>query len=82
MSKINNICPKCEGEMLEGFTLEIGTYDSASQETWIAGKPEYEFWTGLKISGRLRYAVTSFRCVKCGFLEQYANEIITSLGKL
>lgn len=77
ISEVNNICPKCEGEMKEGFTLEIGAYDSNSQETWIEGEPEYEFWSGLKTSGRLRYAVTSFRCVKCGFLEQYANEIIT-----
>ena len=72
MREINTICPKCSGEMTEGFTLEIGAYDSSSQETWIEGKPEYEFWQGLKTSGKNRYAVTSLRCSKCGFLEQYA----------
>ena len=72
MREVNTICPKCGGEMPEGFTLEIGAYDANSQETWIAGKPEYAFWKGLKITGRQRSAVTSFRCVKCGFLEQYA----------
>ncbi len=77
MSEVSTICPKCGGEMLEGFTLEIGSYDSNSQETWIEGKPEYEFWSGLKTSGRTRYGITSYRCVKCGFLEQYANEMIT-----
>ena len=76
MSENNYICPKCKSEMLEGFTLEIGAYDSNSQETWIEGKPEYEFWSGLKTSGRERYAIISFRCVTCGFLEQYANQTI------
>lgn len=73
MSDKNTICPKCGGVMSEGFTLEIGAYDSSAQETWIEGKPEYEFWQGLKTSGKQRFAVTSYRCIKCGYLEQYAN---------
>ena len=54
MSEINTICPKCSGEMTKGFTLEIGAYDSSSQETWVEGKPEYAFWKRLKITGRQR----------------------------
>ncbi len=77
MNEVNNICPKCSGTMQEGFTLEIGAYDSNSQETWIEGQPEYEFWSGLKTSGRRRFAVISYRCEKCGFLEQYARDVIT-----
>jgi hypothetical protein len=77
MGEERNNCPKCTGEMREGFTLEIGSYDSNSQETWVEGKPEYEFWSGLKTSGRERYAITSYRCVKCGFLEQYAQNLLS-----
>ena len=71
MKEVNNICPKCSGAMQDGFTLEISAYDSNSQETWIEGKPEYEFWSGLKTNGRKRYAIISYRCIQCGFLEQY-----------
>ncbi len=70
------ICTKCSGEMKEGFTLEIGAYDSNSQETWVEGKPEYEFWSGLKTKGRERYAITSYRCENCGLLEQYAKDLL------
>lgn len=78
MSEPNTICPKCGGQMGEGFTLEIGdTYEAKSQESWIEGKPEYGFWEGLKTSGKQRFAITSFRCANCGFLEQYANKPLT-----
>ena len=64
MKEVNNSCPKCSGEMQDGFTF--------SQDTWIEGKPEYEFWSGFKTNGRKRYAITSYCCTQCGFLEQYA----------
>ncbi len=32
MSETNTICLKCRGEMTEDFTLEIGAYDSNTQD--------------------------------------------------
>ncbi len=64
-------CPKCSGQMEEGFSLD-STYGANLQSSWIPGIAEKSFWTGMKIKGRPRFAVTTYRCNKCGYLESFA----------
>lgn len=65
-------CPKCNAEMEEGFTMDRGHYDSPSVETWVEGVPERSFWSGIKTEGKEQFAVTTYRCEGCGYLESYA----------
>jgi hypothetical protein len=34
----------------------------------------YSIWTGMKMRGRERHPVITYRCAGCGFLESYARE--------
>ena len=67
-------CPKCDAVMEPGFVLDQ-TYGAMTQSAWIEGPPERSFWTGLKVKGRDRLPVTTFRCPECGFLESYAPSV-------
>ena len=67
-------CPKCEGQMQEGFIPDKTHGGGQVVSRWIAGVPEWSFWQGTKISGKEQYPVQSFRCSRCGFLESYAND--------
>jgi hypothetical protein len=61
--------------MEPGFILDksYGSNYVASPE-WAEGATEQSIWTGVKMSGRERHPVITYRCVKCGFLESYALE--------
>lgn len=65
-------CPKCSGRMADGFVTD-NTYGSVGVASWVAGIPEKSIWTGLKLKGRAKIAITTRRCERCGFLESYAN---------
>ena len=65
-------CPKCSGQMEEGFVLDR-THGANLQALWIEGPPDRSFWTGLKMKGREQIPVTTFRCGKCGYLESFAS---------
>lgn len=71
----NTPCQKCGGEMVDGFILESGHYNSPSAAMWTSGRPEKSFLTGVKTAGRDQYPIRSFRCNYCGFLESYAVAI-------
>lgn len=66
-------CPKCAAAMEPGFLIDEGMPGgSVSAPEWADGAPDRSFWSGLKLSGRERHAVTTFRCLACGYLESYA----------
>lgn len=65
-------CPKCDTIMETGFLLDRGDHNSPSQSVWIRGVPEPSFWTGLKMGGKEKLPVLTYRCSKCGYLESYA----------
>jgi predicted nucleic-acid-binding Zn-ribbon protein len=67
-------CPKCDGEMQEGFILDSAHGHSRLVLRWVVGKPEPSFWTGTKVAGKEQHPVQSFRCAKCGYLESYAKK--------
>lgn len=64
-------CPKCQSRMASGFIVDT-TYGSVAASEWAGGEPHYSIWTGVRMKGRERHPVTTFRCPKCGFLESYA----------
>ncbi len=64
-------CPKCAGSMAEGFVVDT-SYGTMTVSGWVEGAPEKSMWTGLKLSGRARSDIVTWRCNRCGFLEQYA----------
>ncbi len=67
------VCPKCHAEMEPGFLIEHGDYGQAGTSEWAEGPPERSVWTGIKLRGKERRRVDTYRCVRCGFLESYAR---------
>jgi len=67
-------CAKCETAMTEGFVLDRGHYNAKMTSFWVEGKPEESFWSGLKTSGRDAFAIQTFRCPNCNYLEFYTAE--------
>lgn len=65
-------CPKCDQPMEPGFVVDRGHGNARLMSTWVAGKPERSFWTGLKTSKRANLEVLAYRCPDCGLLESYA----------
>ena len=68
-------CPRCGKRMDEGFILGKGVSDRGYGLTtsWVEGRPQRSFWTGLKLKGRRVLATSTYRCTGCGYLETYAR---------
>ncbi|HXH70492.1 MAG TPA: PF20097 family protein [Pyrinomonadaceae bacterium] len=66
-------CPKCKGVMNDGFIADVG-YGTIQPSRWVKGEPVKSFWTGTKVSDKEKYAVKTYRCTNCGYIESYANE--------
>lgn len=77
MSVQSTLCPKCNGEMVQGFIFEIDGPRRAVS-TWIEGAPERSFWQGAKVRADKGIPVGTFRCAACGFLEAYARPEFTA----
>jgi len=74
-------CPRCEGEMTEGFILDADHTGAPmapatwfTQAKWVAGKPESSVWTGVKWSDKEAFRISAWRCVGCGLVELHALE--------
>jgi hypothetical protein len=57
--------------MAEGFVVDV-SHGTMAVTSWVEGAPEKSVWTGLKLSGKARSEIATWRCNRCGFLEQYA----------
>ena len=57
--------------MEEGFLLDT-SYGAYLATHWVSGPPQRSFWTGVKMRGRRKQLVRTFRCTTCGLLESYA----------
>ena len=64
-------CPKCSGRMDPGFMLEQRDGNAKGVSEWIDGAPE-KAWYGLKLRGKRRLPTETWRCGRCGYLENYA----------
>ena len=58
--------------MTEGFVLDA-THGAVTVSSWVEGAPEKNVWTGVKLTGKPRVEIATWRCNRCGFLEQYAT---------
>ena len=68
-----NVCPKCNGPMTEGFIFDQ-TQGAVFVNSWVEGHPEQSFLHGIKIGGKRRFNVATYRCEQCGYLESRAND--------
>lgn len=59
--------------MSEGFVVDRGHANAQSVQKWVEGEPVKSFWYGLATRGRDAFAVESWRCERCGYLESYAK---------
>jgi len=57
--------------MTGGYIVDEG-YGTRTVAKWIEGNPERSMWTGLKVRGKDKLDVTTYRCQRCGYLESYA----------
>ena len=69
----SNSCPKCQSAMTRGFVLDH-THGGYASNKWVEGAPQKIFWTGIKLGGRRKITIETWRCGRCGFLEQYARD--------
>ena len=66
-------CPRCGGGMETGYVVDVMYgHGSAAVPKWVAGEPQRSIWTGLKLRGKEQLPVTTYRCHRCGYLENYA----------
>jgi predicted nucleic-acid-binding Zn-ribbon protein len=65
-------CPRCGGSMEQGFIIDE-THGTMKSQKWVGGAPEYSFWFGLKLRGKDRLDVATYRCCRCGYLESYSD---------
>ena len=66
-------CPKCNGEMVQGFTVDFKGGPERIVTTWVEGAPEKAFWRGTSVPAEKCIPVGVYRCSECGFLESYAR---------
>ena len=70
-----NRCPKCNGEMMQGFTYGRDGPNRVVS-TWVEGAPQKVGWLFVQAREVLPdkcVPVGVFRCSACGFLESYAR---------
>ena len=66
-------CSPCDVAMTLGHIPDFA-HGTILQESWIEGPPEKAGWFGrLNTREKNRYAITAYRCPKCGRLELYAT---------
>ena len=72
MSQAALRCPKCHGEMVQGFIMDF-TEGGRLVSQWAEGPPQKSFWTRTKVPKEGLIPVGTFRCASCGYLESYAR---------
>jgi len=64
-------CPKCDCAMDEGCLIDQG-YGAVAVPKWQPGPPKKSIWAGLKQTKKAQIEVSTWRCGRCGYLENYA----------
>ncbi|TMM47348.1 hypothetical protein [Qipengyuania marisflavi] len=65
-------CLKCDGRMVEGHTIDMG-YGSVTPARWQEGAPQKTWFGSIKTKKANLRDIASFRCERCGFLENYVK---------
>ncbi len=66
-------CPKCSGNMLQGFLPDFYSHGALFVGSWMEGEPKKSFWTRTQ-PREGGVPIGAFRCQNCGFLEFYADQ--------
>jgi Domain of unknown function (DUF6487) len=66
-------CPKCNGEMVQGFIFDRADGGGRRVINWVEGAPHKAFWTTTSVPAEKCVPIGTFRCSMCGFLESYAR---------
>ena len=66
-------CGKCAGPLTQGFLTDQG-HGIILVPNWVEGPPQRSKWVGLRLSGRPKSEVSTWRCRRCGYLENYASD--------
>jgi len=66
------ICPACNAAMKRGWVLDH-MYGGRAVSSWIEGEPEKGMLGGVKLGGRQAIEIETWRCIKCGLLQNYAH---------
>lgn len=66
-------CARCGGRMEEGRIVARDSNGGRGVPGWVPGVPRRSFWTGLKVAKDKIREVATYRCGKCGLLEDYAE---------
>jgi len=48
------------------------TYGANAVSSWVEGEPQKSIWVGVKLEAKEPIDIESWRCSRCGFIEQYA----------
>jgi len=66
-------CPKCKGVMEVGSVPAWSARGGWDAPRWISGAlPGRTIFGGMRLGDRETYAIMTFRCAACGYLESYA----------
>jgi hypothetical protein len=60
-------CPKCQGQLVQGYVVE-GIHEGVALSMWIIGQPTSDLFTRLKLTDA-KMPIGTFRCQSCGYLE-------------
>jgi hypothetical protein len=58
--------------MVEGLVID-STYGGRKVSSWVEGAPVRSFWLGIKLPTKSPLEIQSYRCTRCGYLENYAK---------
>jgi hypothetical protein len=72
MSASAKSCPKCGGRMETGFILEGTRHNPHGVTKWIQGAPEFGLFKAVKVRGKTKLDIETWRCGRCAYLESYA----------
>lgn len=65
-------CVKCQSSMQVGWVLD-NTHGARAISSWVEGEPKRSMWSGVKLEGKQPIEIETWRCTRCGFIEQYAK---------
>lgn len=65
-------CTGCRRPMEAGYFVDHG-YGAVYPVGWVAGVASWSRWLGLRLKGKTKVPVTTFRCPGCGRLDSFAR---------
>jgi ribosomal protein L37E len=66
-------CLRCGGPTEPGMLVDHG-YGIIYPLAWVAGAPRWSRWFGLRLAGRPKLPVVTYRCTRCGRTESFVKD--------